>query len=51
MGNLDLFEFVKRVKMVRPHHFGDIYFNYLKSTSYKLKQPFENNLAQSMISI
>ncbi|ANA70815.1 TPA: hypothetical protein L5D58_003467 [Pseudomonas aeruginosa] len=26
-------------------------FNYLKSTIYKLKQPFENNLAQSMISI
>ncbi|MCO2121774.1 hypothetical protein FA398_22540, partial [Pseudomonas aeruginosa] len=26
-------------------------FNYLKSISYKLKQPFENNLAQSMISI
>ncbi|MDV6630402.1 hypothetical protein FA512_32475 [Pseudomonas aeruginosa] len=23
----------------------------LKSISYKLKQPFENNLAQSMISI
>ncbi|ASP04533.1 hypothetical protein CSB95_6361 [Pseudomonas aeruginosa] len=26
-------------------------FNYLKSINYKLKQPFENNLAQSMISI
>ncbi|MCO2914381.1 hypothetical protein FA264_29835, partial [Pseudomonas aeruginosa] len=26
-------------------------FNYLKSISYKLKQPFENNLAQSIISI
>ncbi|KAB5435755.1 hypothetical protein DMY50_06085 [Pseudomonas aeruginosa] len=26
-------------------------FNYLKSIGYKLKQPFENNLAQSMISI
>ncbi|AUA68875.1 hypothetical protein AO920_26415 [Pseudomonas aeruginosa] len=26
-------------------------FNYLKSIRYKLKQPFENNLAQSMISI
>ncbi|AZZ15397.1 TPA: hypothetical protein L5Q58_002469 [Pseudomonas aeruginosa] len=26
-------------------------FNYLKSISYKPKQPFENNLAQSMISI
>ncbi|HBP5245151.1 hypothetical protein FA469_06060 [Pseudomonas aeruginosa] len=26
-------------------------FNYLKSISYKLKQPFENNLAQLMISI
>ncbi|HBP0511708.1 hypothetical protein AXX04_03080 [Pseudomonas aeruginosa] len=26
-------------------------FNHLKSISYKLKQSFENNLAQTMISI
>ncbi|KSS09663.1 hypothetical protein IPC692_22995 [Pseudomonas aeruginosa] len=26
-------------------------FNRLKSTNYKLKQSFENNLAQTMISI
>ncbi|MBW5463440.1 hypothetical protein GOY11_19885 [Pseudomonas aeruginosa] len=25
--------------------------DYLESISYKLKQPFDNNLAQSMISI